>query len=80
MSLSVNYTASYRQHLSNLLLHNSLHFQHLIKTKGSEFQDTYSKEEASSVLFILTANEQIQAGSWLQIVEVAIIPVRMSVQ
>jgi hypothetical protein len=51
-----------------------------MKTKGQEFQDTYSKEEASSVLFILTANEHIQAGSWLQIVEVAISPVRMSVQ
>ncbi len=51
-----------------------------MKTKGKEFQDTYSKEEASSVLFILTANEHIQAWSWLQIVEVAITPVRMSVQ
>ncbi len=32
--------------LSNLLLHYSLHFQHLMKTKGSEFQDAYSNEEA----------------------------------
>ena len=40
----------------------------------------YSEEEALSVLFILTANEHILTGSWLQIVEVAIIPVRMSVQ
>ena len=39
-----------------------------------------SKEEASSVLFILTANEHIITGSWLQIVEVAITPVGMSVQ
>ena len=31
---------------SNLLLHYSLHFQHLMKTKGYEFQDTYSNEEA----------------------------------
>ncbi len=43
-------------------------------------QDTYSKEEASSVLFILTANEHILTGYWLQIVEVAITPVGMSVQ
>jgi hypothetical protein len=43
---------------SNLLLHNSLHFQHLMKTKGLEFQDTYSKEEASLVLFILTATNR----------------------
>ncbi len=44
------------------------------------FQDTYSKEEASTVLFMLTANEHTQTLSWLQIVEVAIIPVRVSVQ
>ncbi len=41
---------------------------------------SYSKEEASSVLFILTANEHILTGSWLQIIEVAITPVGMSVQ
>ena len=33
-----------------------------------------------SVLFILTANEHILTESWLQIVEVAIISVGMSVQ
>ncbi len=31
---------------SNLLLHYSLDYQHLMKTKGWEFQDTYSKDEA----------------------------------
>jgi hypothetical protein len=45
-----------------------------------KFQDTHSKEKAFSVLFILTANEHTQTGSWLQIVEVTIIPVGVSVQ
>ncbi len=51
-----------------------------MKTKGLEFQDTYSNEEALSVLFILTANEHTQTGSRFQIMEVTIIPVRVSVQ
>jgi hypothetical protein len=37
------------------------------------------KKKLSSVLFILTANEHILTQSWLQIVEVAIISVGMSV-
>ena len=45
-----------------------------------KFQDIYSEEEALSVLFILTAKEHILTGYWLQIVEVAITPVGMSVQ
>ncbi len=67
---------------SNLLLHYSLHYQHLMKTKGSEFQDTYSKEEAffSIVHITVTANEHILTEFWLQIVEVAITSVGMSVQ
>jgi hypothetical protein len=45
-----------------------------------KFKDIYSKEEALSVLFISTANEHILTEFWLQIVEVAITSVGMSVQ
>ncbi len=51
-----------------------------MKTKGYKFQDTYSKKKLSSVLFILTAKEHILTEFWLQIVEVAITSVGMSVQ
>ncbi len=52
----------------------------LWRLKVKSFKTPTVKEEASSVLFILTANEHTQTGTWLQIVEVAIIPVRVSVQ
>jgi hypothetical protein len=50
----------------------SLHFQHLMKTKGLSFKKPTVKKKLSSVLFISTANEHILTESWLQIVEVAI--------
>jgi hypothetical protein len=50
---------------SNLLLHNCL---------------PTVKKKLSSVLFILTADEHILTEFWLQIVEVTIISVGMSVQ
>ncbi len=61
---------------SNLLLHFSLHFQHLVKS----FKTPTVMKKLSSVLFILTANEHILTEFWLQIVEVAITSVGMSVQ
>jgi hypothetical protein len=65
---------------SNLLLHNSLHFQQLMKTRGESFKTPIEKKKLSSVLFILTANEHILTEFWLQTVEVAITSVGMSVQ
>jgi hypothetical protein len=49
-----------------------------MKTKS--FKTPTVKKTLSPVLFILTANEHILTESWLQIVEVAIISVGMSVQ
>jgi hypothetical protein len=44
------------------------------------FKTPTVKKKLSSVLFILKANEHILTEFWLQIVEVAIISVGMSVQ
>ena len=51
---------------------------HQLKVKSFTYSTVMKK--LSSVLFILTANEHILLESWLQIVEVAIISVGMSVQ
>ncbi len=65
---------------SNSLLHDSLHFNILWRLKVKNFKTPTVKKKLSSVLFILTANEHIFTESWLQIVEVAIIYLGMSVQ
>ncbi len=55
-------------------------FNILWRLKVKNFKTPTVKKKLSSVLFILTANEHILAEIWLQIVEVAIISVGMSVQ
>jgi hypothetical protein len=55
-------------------------FNILWRLKAKNFKTPTVKKKLSSVLFTLTANEHIFTESWLQIVEVAIISVGMSVQ
>jgi hypothetical protein len=52
----------------------------LWRLKVKSFKTPTVKKKLSSVLFILTANEHILTEFWLQIVEVAITSVGMSVQ
>ena len=62
---------------------HSLHFQHLMWTRGYNFKTSTVKRSLVSIVqyqFILTANEHTQTGSWLQIVEVTIHLEGMSVQ
>jgi hypothetical protein len=51
-----------------------------MKTKVKSFKMPTVMKKLSSVLFILIANEHILTEFWLQIVEVAITSVGMSVQ
>ena len=52
----------------------------LWRLKVKSFKTPTVKKKLSSVLFILTANEHILTEFWLQIVEVAITSIGMSVQ
>ncbi len=65
--------------LSGIFLVSGKSSYRMLQSRWNWFYAPVQKK-LSSVLFILTANEHILTESWLQIVEVAIISVGMSVQ